>query len=252
MKHSPNRSKSAYKGVSSETSPMKRPVAVAHQPDFLPYLGFFHRLIIADTFVVLDHVQFVKRGWHNRDQIKTANGPLWLSVPVQSKGKYTQAIHEVPIHEEGGKWRRKHLQTIENAYRKAPHFEEVFPLVETAYAANHETLCGHNGALIEGFLDLFSIEVQVQWSSQLSPEGSSNKMLIDLMRKVDCGTYLSGPGARDYMDEQMWRDSGIDLAWQEFEHPVYPQLHGEFVPYLSSIDFAMMCGPDLRGALGLD
>lgn len=230
---------------------MRHPVVVVHQPDFMPYLGFFHRLYLADTFIVYDNAQFVKGGWHNRDQIKTAQGPAWITVPVIKKNRIGQNIDqaELPALET---WRKKHLRTIEAAYRKAPHFAEVFALIEAVYAANHQTLYEHNWALISAFLDFFAVDVEILRVSELAPAGKSNALLIDLMKKVDCGTYLSGTGAKDYVDEDMWRDAGIELVWQEFEHPTYPQLHGEFVPYLSCIDFAMMCGPDLRRALGLD
>lgn len=229
---------------------MKHPVVVAHQPDFMPYLGFFHRLILADLFIVYDDAQFVKGGWHNRDRIKTAQGPAWITVPVIKKNRAGQGIYEVEIPAQDT-WRQKHLRTIKASYRKAPNFAEVFTLIEGVYSAEHHALCAHNWALIEVFMDYFSIQIDVQWSSKIDAAGKSNAQLIDMMRRVDCGTYLSGTGAKDYVDEEMWRDAGIELVWQEFVHPVYPQLHGEFIPYLSCIDFAMMCGRDLRGALGL-
>lgn len=213
---------------------------VIHQPDFLPWLGFFHRLTKADLFIVLDHVQFARRGWIHRDRIKTPTGAQWISLSV------TKAARDAPISEirlsHDTAWRSDHLNLLRQNYRKADHFDDVFPDIEQLYQAPHEHLTSLNLAGIDLLCGLLDVSIPRVLSSELSPTGTSTAMLVDLLKKVGATRYLSGLGARDYLDDRLLADAGIELEWQAFSHPVYPQLHGEFLPMLSSVDLLLNCG----------
>ncbi len=215
---------------------------VIHQPDFLPYIGFFHRLLHADLFVLLDHVQFVTKGsrsWTHRDKIKTAQGERWLTVGVKKTSLGTP-INEVMLADTD--WREQSLNLIKQNYRKAPYFLQLFPELETLYALPVERLMDFNVQSINIILDWFDLNIPVVYSSQLTPEGKKNELLVDLLTKVSASHYLSGEGARSYFAPKVFDDAGIEVQWQEFNHPEYHQQFGKFIPYLSSIDLFFNCG----------
>jgi len=218
---------------------------VIHQPDFLPHLAFFHRLYLADVFIILDHVQHVKNGWHNRDKIKTSSGVEWLTIPVVRSGRSKQSLLDVNVSTTLN-WRTKHMKTLEYAYSSSPYFHDIFPGITSIYEKKTDKLVDINMEFILYFINYFDIKVEIFSSSELCPEFQSNELLIDLIRKVNGKTYISGIGARSYMDEALWTTSGIELIWQQYEERPYPQLKGEFSPGLSCIDFAMNCGPHLK------
>ncbi len=216
---------------------------VIHQPDFLPYLGFFHRLLAADVFVMLDHVQFVRdtsRAWTHRDVIKTPQGERWLTLSV------TRAPHGTPINEvelaPGVGWRDANLSLIRENYRRAPFFTELFPQLEALYSLQVHRLVDFNIASVALLLELFDLSLPTVLSSSLDPRGQKNELLVDLVGKVGGNRYLSGQGAKAYLDRSVFERAGIEVTWQQFNHPVYPQLHGPFLPGLSSIDLMFNCG----------
>lgn len=214
---------------------------VIHQPDFLSYLGFFHRLLGADLYVALDHVQFVhsNRGWTHRDRIKTPRGAEWLTVSVRKAPRDTP-INAVELSDTG--WRIQNLNLVRENYREAPYFNEIFAELEALYALPCTRLAEFTMASIDMLLRLFDIPIPRVLSSALQPGGHKNELLVDILRKVGATRYLSGVGARDYFDATPFFEAGIDVVWQDFKHPIYPQLYGEFVPYLSSIDMLFNCG----------
>jgi hypothetical protein len=222
-------------------------VVVIHQPDFSPYLGFFHRLLHCDLFVILDHVQLLVKGWHNRDQIKGADGKHWLTVPINREVK-NPPINQARI-DDTKDWRTKHLKTIGHFYMKAPFFEEVFPEIKKIYDQNHSLLIDLNMALMRFYLAFFGVRVEMVFSSDLKSSSQKSQLILDLVLATGGTRYLSGTGAKDYLEKSLFDQAGIKLNWQEFIHPVYPQLHGNFIPYLSCLDFAMNCGPYLRDYL---
>jgi hypothetical protein len=216
--------------------------AVIHQPDFLPHLAFFHRLLDAQIYVALDHVQFVSgtsRSWTHRDRIKTPRGAQWLSVGVQ-KAPLGTPINAIQLS--ATPWRTRNLNLIRENYRAAAHFEEVYAELERLYALPCARLCDFTLASIDMLMRMFAIEVPRIASSSLEASGTSVELLVALLRKVGATEYVSGPGARAYHRQAPFDAAGIRVVWQDFTHPVYPQLHGEFVPYLSSIDLLFNCG----------
>ena len=220
-----------------------------HQPDFLPYLGFFHRLLFVDLFIVLDDVQFLRKGsgWHNRDKIKTRSGETWLTLSIQ-KGKMDQKINEVMLSKNTG-WIQKNLNLLMENYRKAPCFSEYFPEIKEIYSRGFLKMIDMNMAFLGFFFDIFDLNVPIVFSSELNAGGHKNEKLINLLKAVNGTHYLSGTGARDYMKVDLFEKEGIAVEWQKFQHPVYPQLHGEFLPYLSCIDLLFNCGAGSREIL---
>lgn len=215
-------------------------IVVIHQPDFIPYLGFFHRLLHCDHFVLLDHVQFNKRGWHHRDKVKGPKGPRWLTIPIDHKICFSK-INEARINNYLD-WRTSHLNIIRSYYRKTKYFYEIFPAIENIYRIGYDLMVDLNIAFLKFLFAIFSIDIDYSLSSSLNIGTHKSQAHIDIVKKIGGDTYLSGIGARDYMDSALFKDQGIKLKWQDFTHPVYPQLYGEFVPCLSSIDLLFNCG----------
>lgn len=223
---------------------MSRSVVI-HQPDFLPWLGYFHRLLQADLFIALDHVQFVtgtSRSWTHRDMIKTPQGAKWLSLRVQ-KAPFGTPIRDILLAP-GADWRQDNLNLVRENYRKSPFFGEVFPRLEQFYAQPHATMAGMNLASLDLLEEALDVKTPRLISSQMEPQGTSTAMLVDLLKKAGATRYISGQGARAYLDAALFEEAGIELVWQDFRHPVYPQAHGAFIPMLSSIDALFNCGLD--------
>lgn len=209
-----------------------------HQPDFLPWLGFFDRWRKSDLYVMLDDVQFLRRGWHHRDKIKTGSGEAWLTVPVKKKGKFEQTIAEAAIDHERD-WRRKHLNAIEAAYKKTRNFSTVFPAIEEIYGRGHELLVDLNLDLLRYCAGELYIETPIEKASRFGVTASSTKRLVELVAACGGDSYLTGLGARDYLEEELFAEKDIEVVWQKFEHPVYTQLHGPFIEALSVLDYLM-------------
>lgn len=224
---------------------MKDKLVVIHQPDFMPYLGFFQRLIQADVYIVMDNVQYVRgsRTQTSRDKIKTANGEKWINVGIQ-KPIYKCRIDEVMLSKEK-LWRERSQNLIKENYRKADYFNEVYPYIEELYALECDRMIDFNMASIHMLIKLFGIDdIEIKYASELSVAGKSNELIINLVKAVGCHRYLSGVGAKNYYIPELYEEAGIEVEWQKFEHPVYKQQFGEFIPYLSSIDLLLNCGID--------
>jgi hypothetical protein len=220
---------------------MKKTVVI-HQPDFLPYLGFFHRLLHADLLVLLDHVQFVhsNRSWTHRDKIKTPQGAKWITLSVEKAPRDTP-INQIKLSQETD-WKTDNLNLIQEHYRRAPYYAEVFPAIERLYAYECTRLVDFTIKSLEVLISLFDIPIPIRLASALDAQGSKNDLLVDILKKVEASHYLSGIGAKAYFEPETFRTAGIEVVWQYFSHPSYPQLYGDFVGNLSSIDLLFNCG----------
>lgn len=216
---------------------------VIHQPDFCSYLGFFHRLLHADLYIALDHVQFVNgtsRAWTHRDKIKTPTGDKWLTLSVKKSPRDTP-INEIELSADAN-WRNNNLRLLESNYARAPYYDEIMPKLVQLYSMSFENLVELNMSSIELLMDLLDVRIPWVLSSSLKPMGSKNELLVDVLQKVNATRYLSGVGAKAYFEPFPFEEAEIEVVWQEFNHPVYSQLHGKFIPYLSSIDLLFNCG----------
>ena len=214
-------------------------IVTIHQPDFLPWLGFFDRWKKSDLYIVLDDVQFVRKGWHHRDKIKTMHGVQWLTVPVQKKGRFTQEIRETLINSEED-WQRRILNMVRHAYGHAPCFHRIYPELEEIFSRNHERLVDLNIDLLRYCAKELHIKTPLLFSSSLGVHSTGTKRLVDLVMAVKGGSYFTGMGAKEYLEENLFTEKGLSVWWQEFFHPEYHQLHGDFVPGLSVLDYLMM------------
>lgn len=222
-------------------------IVVGHQPNYLPYLGFFDKVGRCDRFVLVDNTQFVKRGpfgWIHRNRIRTREGSSWLTVPVRTHGKFTQKILEVEIDNQLP-WGRKHWRTLLTNYRKAPHFAAHADFFEAAYLKQWILLVDLNVALIEYLLRALGLTTPVVLASRLGVEGKGTEYVIDLCRKTSATIYVSGKHGRDYLDTAAVAAAGVDLRFQEYAHPEYAQSRpGPFVPYCSIVDLLFHHGPE--------
>jgi hypothetical protein len=211
----------------------------AHQPAYLPWLGYFDKIAKADVFVFLDTVQYEKNSFINRNQIKTPQGALWLTVPVKTKGHMNGSLRTTKI-DDSQPWRSKHLKSIEMNYRKASRFDECFPKIEVLLANTESNLadyCFHQLGYWLGELRIS--HTRIVRSSELSITNSKSDLVLELCRHFGARRYLSGVLGRDYLVEADFLKAGITIEYQIFKSPVYPQLWGEFIPNLSVLDWWM-------------
>lgn len=221
-----------------------------HQPNFLPYLGFFHKMMHCDQFVIVDNVEFVGKGpfgWIHRNKIRIHNkDEHWLTVPVYQKGRYHQNINEVEINNQEH-WRRKHWKSIRLNYNNTPYFDDYKQGLEDIYNQEWDMLVNLNMALLEWVRDCLEIDVPIALASEEGIEGESSQLVLNLCKAFDGDTYLSGMHGKDYLDRELVEDSEVEITFQEFDHPTYPQhRYDDFVSHLSVIDLLFNCGPESR------
>ena len=217
-------------------------IVAIHQPQYLPWLGYFDKMLKADVFCYLDKVQYKKNEWQNRNRIKTANGWQWLTVPVIFR--FPQRIGEVGIDHRAN-WGHKHLQALITNYRRAPHFERYISVFEQIYGSRWESIVELNLSVIKCLREMLGIggKPDVRASSLDCSEEPTDR-LIDICRALGADTYLAGPDGAGYMDLDRFAERGVQVLTQRFEHPVYPQLFHGFQSHLSVVDLIFNCGPD--------
>lgn len=213
------------------------------QPGYLPWLGFFDQMRRSDTFVYYDDVQFDKHGWRNRNRIKSPSGPLWLTVPVLNSGRHGQRIDEVEI-DNRSPWARKHVAAIAHNYARASYVGRYLPQLEEVLSQRWEHLVELDIAVARLMYEWLGITRTIERSSKLDIEGGQSDRLLEICRRLGADCYLSGDSAKDYLDVDLFARNGIRVEWQTYRHPVYRQLHGGFIPYLSALDLVLNMGPD--------
>ncbi|MCP6758879.1 MAG: WbqC family protein [Fischerella sp. CENA71] len=226
--------------------------AVIHQPQYLPYLGFFHKLQQGDIFVVMDNVQFERGGIQHRNKIKTCQGEKWLTVPVVHRSRDEEIINEMLIHT-NLPWSRKHWQTLVTNYSRAPYFHKYSSEIQQILSGEWSNLCELNMALIQWVMDVLDIKKPIVYLSTLEVEGHKSQLLIDICKAVGADTYLSGSGGRRYMDLAAFEAADINVLWQKFTYPSYTQLFPElgFLPNMSILDTLFCCGSETRKILDI-
>jgi len=215
------------------------------QPGYFPWLGFFDQEMSVDTFVLYDDVQYDRRGWRNRNRMKTPDGPRWLTVPVEQKGMYDQIIRDVRIDNDRP-WRKKHIGTIESVYKKAPYFDTLYPEFRQILERGHVYLWELDLDIIVWINRRLEIDTPIVMASELNVGGEKSGRLLAICKKLGADQYYSGAAARHYLDVGMFEDAGISVYYQEYVHPVYPQLHGGFISHLSALDLMMVALPEAR------
>jgi hypothetical protein len=225
---------------------MERIVAI-HQPNFLPWLGFFYKMLKSDIFVFLDNVQFSKNSFQNRVKIKSSQGAIWLTVPILHN--FGQLTKDVRINNKEP-WREKHLKTFEMNYKRAAYFKPFFELLQEIYFKKEwELLVDFNTELISHISKFLGIKTETIRASSLNVSGKSTDLLINIVKELNGSIYLSGKGGANYQDEKKFKNNGIELRYSDFKHPTYPQLWGEFIEGLSIVDLLFNCGEKSLGYL---
>lgn len=224
---------------------MKKSIAIL-QSNYIPWKGYFDMIASVDEFILYDDMQYTRRDWRNRNQIKTPQGAQWLTVPVLVKGKYYQTIRETEI--DGTTWARDHWKTLAQNYKRAPHFQEVADWLEPIYRDAQQThLSILNRAIIEKVCVFLGIQSRISSSSDYVLCDGKTERLVDLCKQAGATEYISGPAAKDYIDPQLFEQENIRLTWFDYSgYPEYPQLWGEFTHYVSILDLLFNCGKSAR------
>jgi hypothetical protein len=218
-------------------------ILAAHQPQFLPWLGYFDKIARADAFVLMDDVQFKKNEWQNRNRVKSARGPVWVTVPVLHEAG--QAIAATRLNETAP-WRRKNLATLRQCLGAAPHFGALEGFFSRLHDDPWKDLGEINIFCVKELCSLLDIKTPFHLSSTLRAPGAATERLVNLCKALGADTYLSGAGGHGYLELDLFEKAGIRVLFQEYEHPVYSQLHGAFTPNLSVVDLMANAGPRAR------
>jgi hypothetical protein len=215
------------------------------QPSYLPWRGAFDQIHRGDVFVFLDDVQYDRRGWRNRNRIKTAGGPRWLTVPVHAKGTHEGLlIKDVKICREGD-WQSKHARAIRHSYARSPFFDRVWPILAPFYDRPFERLVDLTVSSTVALAEALGIgDTRFVRSSELGVEGGRTERLLRICQHLRADHYLTGPAARGYLEERRFDDAGITVEYMTYDYPDYEQLHGRFEPSVSVIDLLFMKGPE--------
>ena len=225
--------------------PMRQRVRICIiQSCYIPWKGFFDLLSRCDEYVVFDSAQYAKRHWHNRNRIKTANGVEWLTIPVIVKGRFDQAIDQVEVEKP---WADKHWRAIELAYRRAVFFEQFAPAVKGWYeqAERQARLTDVNAIFLHGITKLLGINTRIVRDTVYPAQGIKTERLLGIARSAGADSYLTGPSARAYFDEGMFRSAGIKTEWMSYDgYPEYQQLHGSFEHSVTALDLLFNAGPE--------
>ncbi|WP_206455785.1 WbqC family protein [Aurantimonas marina] len=222
---------------------MKR-VAIV-QSNYIPWKGYFDLIASVDEFVLYDDVQFTRRDWRNRNLIKTPQGVRWLTIPVESKGRYHQTIRETAI--EGVDWAATHFQSLRSNYRRAPFFDEVASLIEPLYAVPASNLSDLNRTFLQAICDHLGITTRLTRSADYELAEERTERLASICAQAGADIYVSGPAAKEYLDEAEFRRRSMRVEWFDYSrYPEYPQLWGEFVHGVTMLDLLFNCGPEAR------
>lgn len=221
-------------------------IVSVHQPQYIPWLGYFDKIAKSDSFVFLDNVQYKHREFQNRNKIRTKEGELWLSVPVVTKGKGRQKINEVTIDSELP-WGHQHLKSLKTWYGKASFFNAYIGFFEATYSAKWEKLEDLNVQIVKYLFAQLSITKKIYFESALDIKTTKTDRIIEICQKLEADTYISGAGGKEYLEEEKFPAAGIRLVYQDFKHPQYHQQFmkdsDDFLPYMSIVDLLFNEGP---------
>lgn len=222
-------------------------IVAIHQPNYLPWPGYFYKIALCDHFVFLDDVVMASRGFTNRNRIKTKDGIMWLTVPCKHVFGQTQ-IKDVACADDN--WRKRHVRTLEMNYRRAPHFDTYIGGLTEIILSDERNICNLNIGLIQQIANWLGLSCSFQLSSTLAVSGTGDDRLVNLVARLGGDTYLSGNGGANYQSEAKFQEADIRLLYYGFQPPTYPQLWGQFEAGLSVIDLLFNTGPDSRRILG--
>lgn len=213
-----------------------------HQPEYMPWLGYFEKMLRADVFVLLDNVQFSKGDFHNRTRIKGADGAQWLTVPVHADSSAT--IGEVEVA--GHRWEAKHWRSLVSSYSRAPFFGEWAGEFESFYRQTAGRLLDYDVGALELLARAFGLRANWVLASRLKAGGRKSELVLNICRELGADAYYSGRSGSAYLRREEFERAGVEIKVQHFKHPLYEQLFeggGGFMPNLSALDLLFNCGP---------
>lgn len=223
-------------------------IIAIQQPEHFPWIGFFNKMLQVDKFVYLDNVQFKKRYFENRNRIRTDNicGWQWVTVPVITKGHYSQNINQVRI-DYSQKWQKKYLNKVRFSYSKASFFEDIFTALEEIISREYDKLVELNTVLINYVTMYLNIKTAVILASEIC-EGKGSNLILNLCTHLGADTYLSGPDGRNYLELNKFNESGITIKYHDYNHSHYGQVYEPFISHMSTLDLLFNCG---KGSLSI-
>lgn len=210
-----------------------------HQPNYLPWMGYFEKIASADIFVFLDNVQYSNQGGHNRNLIKASGEKKYLTIPVEQH--LGDKINEVRTKDELD-WKKKHLDLIRKSYKEAPCFNLIYLMMEELLQLSYKNIAEMNSAIIIRWSKMFGLQTEFQYSSDYPIDSSRENRIFDICSLLGADTYISGNGARAYQEESHFEKRGIKLTYINYQPIVYPQIGGAFIENLSALDYLMNCG----------
>lgn len=213
------------------------------QSNYIPWKGYFDLINKVDEFILYDDVQYTRRDWRNRNLIKTQTGPIWLTIPVNAKGKFEQKIMETKVS--GHSWEDQHWKSIQFNYGKSKHYYALAPRIKELYEKSKKLdyLSDINYLFIKDLCDLVDIKTKISWSSDYNLIAGRSERLLDLCIQAEATTYLSGPAAKSYLDIELFKSKGISVEWMSYsEYPEYNQLFPPFVHSVSILDLLFNVG----------
>lgn len=207
----------------------------AHQPAYLPWLGYFHKIAISDIFVILDEVQFEKNSFTNRNKIKTSNGSSWITVPMQMNGHTEKTMKEMKIDNRFN-WMEKHWKSIYLNYKKAPYFNLYSDFLKDTYSREWNTLTELTEHMTMYFLNELDIKTKIYKQSDINTQKKKQELIVELCNKLDSDTFVFGKLGMNYAEKEYFDKNKINIYFQDYEHPTYNQIWGDFIPNLAIID----------------
>jgi hypothetical protein len=226
-------------------------IITIHQPHYLPWLGYLHRMASADLFVLLDHVQFERGNYQNRTMVRVNGAAKWLTVPVVQRSQKERIVDKhIDWTDDVGK---KHFLTLRHSYADSAHFVEHSRELRRIYETKWQRLVEMNDALLAYLRDAYGIRTPLVRSSELAVEGAKGELILNICKAVGADTLLVGlGGSRHYLDREAFAREGVQLEYQNFSHPQYKQCGAEpFIPGLSAVDMLFNCGRQNLQALPL-
>jgi hypothetical protein len=211
-----------------------------HQPEHLPWLGLFHKINLADVYVILDNVQYRKNYFQNRNKIRVPGGYCWLTVPV--KNEFGKHIKDVLIDNSNKRWKKKYWGSIYFSCKKAPFFDKYSEFIKSILEQEWAYICELNIAIITKFLKFLNLNPLIVKASDLGVEGKGAELLLNICRKLEAKVYISGISGREYLNIESFKEAGIEVIFQEFRHPIYQQLYQPFIPCMSITDLLFNYG----------
>lgn len=207
-----------------------------HQPEYMPWLGFFHKINMADVYVVLDNVQYRRRYFQNRNKIRTKKGWQWVTVPLENENRDELLIKDAVIFNGDSKWKNKNIESVYHNYCKAPYFRWFWDELKDIYSKDYLLLVEFNLTLLKFFFKKLGIKREIQLASTLNVLGDKGDLILNICKALNAETYISGISGKEYLDLKLFNDAGINVVFQEFHHPIYKQLYEPFIPCMSVID----------------